>query len=181
MRGRSRSGFRQQRARDQRAITLTLSTTGNANTSKASLNSLYTYVIVAAMLGEGGEVSDRGRGACAPNLGRPVVMVQAEIATRSRELINLARPCRREISSRSREISSRSRRDLVAISGLHPPITASRRHGAGAAPRAARETEMRSQPRRCDLTPDMRSHTGDAICISSRAAGRGSSFSRLGS
>ena len=153
MRGRSRSGFRQQRARDQRAITLTLSTTGNANTSKASLNSLYTYVIVAAMLGEGGEVSGRGRGACAPNLGRPVVMVQAEIATRSRELINLARPCRREISSRSREISSRSRRDLGPAPPNHrqPP------------PRCGRGSAGGARDRDAISTPEMRSHTGYAI------------------
>ena len=77
-------------------------------------------------------------------------MVQAEIATRSRELINLARSC-------PREISSRSRRDLVVISGLHPPITASHRHGAGGAPRAARETEMRSHPGDAISPPEMRS------------------------
>ena len=48
-------------------------------------------------------------------------------------------------------------RDLVAISGLHPPITASHRHGAGGAPRAARGTEMRSQPGDAISTPEMRS------------------------
>ena len=84
-------------------------------------------------------------------------MVQAErTATRSREIINLARSCPRETSSRSRETSSRSR----ACTPQSPPAN---RHGAGGAPRAARETEMRSQPGDAISSLEMRSQPGDAI------------------
>ena len=84
-------------------------------------------------------------------------MVQAgRTATRSREIINLARSCPRETSSRSRETSSRSR----ACTPQSPPAN---RHGAGGAPRAARETEMRSQPGDAISSLEMRSQPGDAI------------------